>query len=197
MHGYVESLFEDDILMRGTGTLISDRNFLTAAHCLRYMDRKGRVFLPKRVTFYADLGDQKISIKANSKAIYIHPAYLENDMNFDFSLVGLEADIGSYTGWSSLRVLSDVQLDGKPVNVTGYPAQKTVWDILLGRHTERLYTMEGPIVASEKHRIFYDIDTSGGQSGSGVWYMDEEDLVSCVGVHTMGRSRVVGNARLS
>ncbi len=71
-------------MARGTGTLISDSSFLTAAHCLRYMDRKGRAFLPQRVTFYADLGDKKIAIKANSKAIYFHPSYLENDMNSDY-----------------------------------------------------------------------------------------------------------------
>lgn len=140
------------------------------------------------------MGDKKVAIKAISDAIYTHPSYLENDSNFDFALVALKEDVGSYTGWASLRVLDDETLDRKRVNVSGYPAQKTVFDVLLGRHTEFMYTMEGPIVATEKHKIFYNIDTSGGQSGSGVWYLDEENLVSCIGIHIMGRSKVMGNS---
>ena len=55
-----------------------------------------------------------------------------------------------------------------------------------------MYTMEGPIKTITPHRIFYPIDTSGGQSGSGVWIVNQEGLVECVGVHTTG-DKILGN----
>lgn len=195
VHGYVESVFPNNVRCRGTGTLITKSHFLTAAHCLLYVNESKQTFYPSQITFYADFDSRrKLAIRADSETFYMHPAYLEKDTNYDFALVDLGKDIGSYTGWASVETVEDTDFDQKIVNVTGYPAQKTVLDILLGRHTERMYTMSGPVVSTEKHKIYYNLDTSGGQSGAGVWYMNEEDLVNVVGIHIMGRSKVMGNA---
>lgn len=54
--------------------------------------------------------------------------------------------------------------------------------------------MQGPIVLPRKHKIYYHIDTSGGQSGSGVWILNPEEIVQCLAVHTTGRApREEGN----
>ena len=64
------------------------------------------------------------------------------------------------------------------VNVTGYPADKK--DGLM-------YTMEGPVKKfNHPHRMFYDIHTFNGNSGSGVWFDHSKEKHCCVGVHTYG-----------
>jgi V8-like Glu-specific endopeptidase len=64
-----------------------------------------------------------------------------------------------------------------PVNVTGYPGE-----------TDEMYTMEGYVKnALSSNRMFYDIDTTRGNSGSGVWLTHPDTKkYFCVGVHTYG-----------
>ena len=57
-----------------------------------------------------------------------------------------------------------------------------------------MYTMKGQIVSVKKHKIYYDLDTSGGQSGSAVWAPDINGMPECLAIHTTGKSpRVEGN----
>ena len=65
-----------------------------------------------------------------------------------------------------------------------------------------MYTMEGGIKKIEEHRIYYNIDTSGGQSGSGIWTNiqdtdDEEPLPYVVGVHAYGSQDSNSGTRLT
>lgn len=55
-----------------------------------------------------------------------------------------------------------------------------------------MYTMEGPIKVVTAKRLFYVVDTSGGQSGSGVWVTNPDGLVECIGIHTTG-DKLLGN----
>lgn len=51
-----------------------------------------------------------------------------------------------------------------------------------------MYTMHGPIVTVKKNKFYYHIDTSGGQSGSGVLIEGDfqKSINSCIGVHVTG-----------
>jgi glutamyl endopeptidase len=55
-----------------------------------------------------------------------------------------------------------------------------------------MYTMTGPIASVRKKKFYYQIDTSGGQSGAGVWVANKEEIVECFGVHVTG-SKYEGN----
>lgn len=78
------------------------------------------------------------------------------------------------------------------VNVSGYPGSKKFTEILFGIPSYDMYTMGGDIRSVEEHKIFYDIDTSGGQSGAGVWILNPEGIVECIAVHTTG-NKINGN----
>ena len=58
-----------------------------------------------------------------------------------------------------------------------------------------MYTSYGPIKFVDNHIIRYQIDTSGGQSGAGVWVLNENDVVECCGIHVMG-SKLEGNGAI-
>ena len=51
--------------------------------------------------------------------------------------------------------------------------------------------MSGAIKVVHRNRFYYDIDTSAGQSGSGVYVVDN-NIIDCLGIHTTG-SPVEGN----
>lgn len=55
-----------------------------------------------------------------------------------------------------------------------------------------MYTMKGPIETVDKHSLRYFIDTSGGQSGAGIWAFNSEGIIECYGIHVSG-SKIEGN----
>ena len=137
----------------------------------------------------------EIPVKVNvvpAIGFYGHPSYLENDDNYDFGIVKLEKSLGRKLGWAALSVLDTKELEQLKVNVTGYPASRGFFRYLLNRQIHDMYTMEGPVTSVKKHKFHYQIDTSGGQSGSGVWAFNNEGQVECFGVHVTG-SKNEGN----
>jgi V8-like Glu-specific endopeptidase len=48
--------------------------------------------------------------------------------------------------------------------------------------------MDGKLNRIESNKLFYDIDTTPGQSGSSVCKLDENNVQICIGVHTDGRA---------
>lgn len=134
--------------------------------------------------------------KCFSSKFIVHPEYLNNDENYDFAVISLEENIGNKLGWGSLRVFNDQELDGALVNVSGYPGTKGFFNTLFSRASYEMYTMEGKIVSVRKHKIYYHLDTSGGQSGSGVWILNDQ-VPECLAVHTTGKGpREEGNGAI-
>lgn len=132
--------------------------------------------------------------KLDGIKLYLHEDYpKEEDEQYDFGIVKLNENIGNKVGWASLAALDHDELESMEVNVTGYPLSKTPFSVAFHIPSYNMYTMSGPIKKISKHKIYYDIDTSGGQSGSGVWRMNSEGQIECIGVHTTGGSRLEGN----
>ena len=102
----------------------------------------------------------------------------------------LDKDIGSQTGWFGVIAFAQPsELQALHVNVFGYPGDKG------GR---QLWTHSDVIKATTNERSFYDIDTMGGQSGSGVWSTwagHSGEKVACI--HTTGSSSGNGSTRIS
>ena len=122
---------------------------------------------------------------------------MQNDENYDFGVIKLKENVGEEIGWASIRVLEDALLKGKLVNVTGYPGTKGIFNTLRTLPSYSMYSMEGEIVSVKKHKFYYHIDTSGGQSGSGVWVIGQDGIPECLGVHTTGKSpREEGNGSI-
>lgn len=55
--------------------------------------------------------------------------------------------------------------------------------------------MQGPITTVKKHKVYYNIHTSGGQSGAGIWNLDTDEIVTCFGIHVTG-SKEEGNGAI-
>jgi len=74
--------------------------------------------------------------------------------------LGNPTQLGNTTGWFGLAVYSDAEIRGAGGNISGYPGDKpsgTQW-----------YDAR-KIDSVNSRKVFYDIDTAGGQSGSAVY----------------------------
>ncbi len=80
--------------------------------------------------------------------------------DYDYGAIILPSDLGSRTGWFGFAAWSDATLLASTVNISGYPGDKpsgTQW-----YHWNR-------VASVSSRRVYYDIDTYGGQSGCAVY----------------------------
>jgi glutamyl endopeptidase len=152
---------------------------LTAGHCL-HIKEYGPVydakFYPGR---HGNLAPAAISLK---KFFLPKEWQAQQDEDHDIGLVILDKEYEEKS-YSTLRVLSDDELLELVVRISGYPGDKRDHNNL-----PYMYTMHGPIVTIKRNKFYYHIDTSGGQSGSGVLIEDDfqKSISSCIGVHVTG-----------
>ena len=82
------------------------------------------------------------------------------DENFDYGAIIIPTQLGNQTGWYGFGVYADADLQSAVANIAGYPGDKpsgTLW-------------YDARQVASVNNtKVFYDVDTAGGQSGSAVY----------------------------
>lgn len=194
-HGKLLSIFYGGgkaYMSLGSGTLVGERTVLTAAHNLYDYDEKLAASL---VYFYPGRNGQHSICKGTSIQVMIHPEYFYNEKS-DIGAVILDPtfkDEAITNGIQFLKVkgFEKVELLGQDVRITGYPGgvvRDGNIEFLDGNH---MYTMTGQVkdIHEDIGRIFYDIDTSAGQSGSAITTNDDH----CCGVHIRGGNIVSGN----
>ena len=186
----------------GTGFLVGPFHILTAAHnCFdskKGFAKKISVFPLHYVKKEQRIPSIEEMTKCNPYCAKILKVYLKNNynttenINDDMALFVLDKPIGLQVGWSG--ILSHLQLKSS-VSVYGYPKNSLVHfpqgDCeCLGR----MYSMEGNIVGAYKSVLYHTVDTTGGQSGSGVWREFLESTYA-IGVHTGPRIGYKGENR--
>ncbi|HYE72660.1 MAG TPA: trypsin-like serine protease, partial [Blastocatellia bacterium] len=167
--------FPNGLTYSCSGTLINAKYVLTAGHCIHSKSDGGWA---TSVTVIPGLnGSYKPYGQTHATYLRSYTGWtVSESSNHDFGLITLAAPLGSSTGWLGLKAYSSV--DGLTSNIAGYPGDK---DSGLG-----LYYHWGPINSSNAYRVFYQIDTYSGQSGSGVYYIEPGPLRYVFAVHTNG-----------
>jgi V8-like Glu-specific endopeptidase len=168
-----------------SGALIAAKYVLTAGHCVHSASKGGWAtsveVIPGLDGTYKPYG----SAWATYLRSYI--GWTQNqDSNYDFALVTLNTPIGNSTGWFGYAAYSTV--NGLTGNLGGYPG-----DLSGGT---RLYYHYGAISSSTTNRVYYTIDTFNGQSGSGVYRIDNGNRY-IFAVHTSGYTTYNGGTRIT
>ena len=186
VHGVVMVKFSDtdpNSIAWGTGTLIAPQFVLTAAHNLYSRDKfRGKtVGRAISVEFVPAMDGQSAPFKKQNVKNFYYPEQYTIDESEDYGLLALENPIGESTGFFGLGILPDDQISNLEVSIYGYPGDK-VKD--KSEHYE-MWGMKGAVKENDQKLISYEVDTEGGQSGSGVWIEDGQDYL-VVGVHILG-----------
>lgn len=156
-----------------SGAMVSVRHVLTAGHCVYNADRGGWAALtvvPGQDGTYMPFGAHQ----ATRIRTYAAWAFQENS-NYDVALVTLNAPVGQSTGWLGYGYFPSI--NGVTGNLGGYPGDRD--------GGMNLYYHFNAITGSTSRRINYQIDTAGGQSGSGVYRILNGNRY-VFGVHTNG-----------
>lgn len=176
--------FPSGVKGRGTATLIGNNHIITAGHC--FYDKEEGGLATNAAVYFGRHGNRFLR-KSLIEKFTVHPEYLQNDENYDLAVARINGNIGEELGYASLIVPDDEALKNKSIAVTGYPGTIGFFKTLFNLPSYHMYSMHGPIVLARKHKIYYHIDTSGGQSGAGAWILSPEEIVQCLAVHTTGR----------
>jgi V8-like Glu-specific endopeptidase len=82
------------------------------------------------------------------------------DENYDYGAIRIPTELGNTVGWFGFRTFSDSDLLATTGNISGYPGDKpsgTQW-----YHWRQ-------VASVNSRKVYYQIDTAGGQSGSAVY----------------------------
>jgi glutamyl endopeptidase len=165
----------------GTGWLVGPRTLLTAGHCVH----SGRFFggwaSEIAVSPGRNGGTFPFDTVRSTRFASVDAWIGREDPDFDIGCVHLDQPIGERLGWFAIGALPPKELEGCLVNVSGYPVDR-------GDGTEQYHHRNRVLRVSER-RLFYDVDTYGGQSGAPVWIHESIKAPPLVvGIHAYGTS---------
>lgn len=163
----------------GTGWLVGPRTIITAGHCVH-----SDLFFSgwaKRIEICPgrDGGEFPYKPAVSHRFSSVNRWIDQADPDFDIGCIHLDAPFEPSPGWFSIGALAPQELEGFYVNVSGYPSDR-------GMGMEQ-YHHRNRIVRVSERRVFYDIDTYGGQSGAPVWIHETDTAPPLViGIHAYG-----------
>jgi len=154
----------DGSLWIGTGWFIGPHTLMTAGHVV-YIKNSG---VDGRDGFVRSIkvmpGRNGTTLPYGSVAtsnLRTVKGWADNgDEEHDYGAIILDTDLGATTGWLGFGVYNDATLTSSVGNISGYPGDKpdgTQW-----------YAARR-IASVAARKVYYDIDTFGGQSGSAVY----------------------------
>jgi glutamyl endopeptidase len=109
------------------------------------------------------------------------------DENYDYAAIIIPTDLGNTVGTIGFGSYDDAEMIGSAANVTGYPGDQpngTMW-----------YDSK-EIASVTATKVYYDIDTAGGQSGAALYVIKNGQRIA-VAVHAYGGAVTNSGTRIS
>jgi V8-like Glu-specific endopeptidase len=154
----------DNSMWIGTGWFNGPHTVITAGHCvfIKGSGVPGRDGWVKSIRVMPGRNGNSLPYGAVTSSNFrsVLGWTRDGDQNYDYGAIILSTNLGNTTGWFGFGVYSDSDLTSSTGNLSGYPGDKpggTQW-----YHARR-------IVSVGARKVYYDIDTFGGQSGSAVY----------------------------
>lgn len=160
---------------RGTGWFIGPKCVMTAGHCVYSKANGGwarRIEVIPGMNGAARPYGSSIGTNFRSVTGWTSSA----DPNFDYGCIVLPNPLGNVVGFFGFASLTNASLNNLMVNTSGYPGDKpfgTQW------------FNAGRVTNVTARKIYYMVDTFGGQSGSPVWRFLNGQR-QAVGIHAYG-----------
>jgi len=165
-------------LFVGTAWFIGPKTLATAGHCVFLHDEGG--WAKSIDVIPAKFGNSTPFGKVTSTRFKAVDGWTDQkSRDFDYGVIQLDSEaVGLQVGNFAVSTFTDAELNGVVLKVSGYPADR--------EQANFQYFHERPIKSVSNTRVFYDIDTFGGQSGSPIWEDTQENGIVAIGIHTTG-----------
>lgn len=177
----------DGSLWRGTGWITGPRTIITAGHCV-FMHRHGGWV--RSINIMPGALDSRSIFRSFSATTFRTVNGWMDDENeaCDYGAIFLSEDtyLEEY-GVLRFAEIIGYGLENHVVNLAGYPGDKP---------TDTLWWDSRTVSRVDTTHIYYEIDTTGGQSGAPVWLVDNEDFF-VVGMHTLGNLKANSAVKIS
>lgn len=161
----------------GSGWIAGPRLIITAGHCVFHNTYGG--WAEKIIVIPGRDGDEEPFGSYTSSTFHSVSEWVNcGDENNDIGAIILDEDIGSTLGHFSFGAYDDNFLKSQLINISGYPGSAYGEEQM--HHANRINDVT-------TYKLYYDVDTEGGQSGSPIWiYTDTNADPVVVGVHSNG-----------
>lgn len=148
----------------GTGWFIGPHTLMTAGHVVHIKNSgvPGRDGWVKSISVMPGRNGSSLPYGAVTSTSFHSVQGWTNsgDENYDYGAIIIPTELGNTVGWFGFGAYSDADLLSANANLSGYPGDQpsgTQW-----------YDWHG-IASVNTRKVYYDIDTFGGQSGSAVY----------------------------
>lgn len=176
----------------GTAWFIGPRTLVTAGHCvfIKNSGVAGRDGWVRRIRVMPGRNETELPYGAvTSEEFHSVVGWTDKgNPQFDYGAIVIPTDLGNQVGTLGFGVLSNGELLDATGNLAGYPGDKpsgTQW-----YHYNR-------IASVTPRKVFYDIDTAGGQSGAAVYRIDSKGNRTAFGIHAYGGASTNSATRIS
>ena len=150
----------DDRRYIGSGNFIGPHTVMTAGHCI-YMHKHGGWVKSIKVVPGANGSHKPFGFSIATRFVTVKGWIRKRYKKYDYGAVILRSNnLGKKVGWMGFAALRWINLIRLRVNNAGYPGDKSF---------KTMWWNCNRIVAVTARRVFYKLDTYGGQSGSPVW----------------------------
>ena len=169
----------------GTGWLAGPATVITAGHCVYDAVQMGGWVDRIEVTPGLNGPEQPFPTMIATRFSTVAEWIDSRNPDFDYAAIHLPQPAGKDIGYFATGAMTDEDLRENRVNVSGYPGDR-------GNGVEQWFH-QNRVLAATPNRLFYDVDTAGGQSGAPVWMYPEEGAEPVVvGIHAYGTGGTPG-----
>lgn len=165
----------------GTGWLVGPRTIITAGHCVFDANQMGGWARSITVTPGRNGTDKPFGSFVATRFSTTDRWQQAQDADFDMAAIHVEPAnaLPASHGWFAVGSFPNEALMNQFVNVSGYPSDKA--------SGAEQWWARNRIKAATPRRIFYDVDTMGGQSGAPAYIVPAAGAAPVVvGIHAYG-----------
>ena len=172
----------------GTGFVVNEHTIATAAHVV--YDTAGN-YVPDILSVKVfDSNHNPVTV--TPVEVHVPTDYVnatEHDRQFDYALITIEDDLSDYMSYNFGAVTNDAATDHIALATVGFPGYVNGVHVNNASSDHMQYISTGSVTSLDSKNIFYNADTSGGNSGGPIYaveYLNGHEYHTVVGIHSGG-----------